>query len=512
MSILKPEEKALYDQVAARLSDTRRTFTEREAMQPVLQQGLDYPIFYDYADRFIEVDPDGGLREPHWRLKEHMLVNDRLLNDLRSGAWDGRDLDQRLEELDKENHRHTIFYAHDKRLRQNHLGNWEAVKEASVSIPPAVQQELTTLKPALFARWNAEVSHPWTCQQVLQTLTELGWQHAKNNRAFEYIRTWLLQQPEVARVGQDYWTLTHTLPQGVRRVRLAVLPQRDAQAELAGAAPGTQEEMNNVSQVIKAKVSRRPIEGNILVEGDIARMRASWQTCLRTIQLHEGFIPIPVKARSVYPPLAPDEGTSFVIKGRWYDDATEFWLWIDRQQHRIYGPGLLQLFDDQVLEPGDVLSINWEPEIIVLRRIDCNEKVQEEEGRLVDLEEIKKLRGGIGESYRQSLQTICEEHQRGLTLTEIVALLRQRQQHHVHSGTIRALLYSGGFIQKGQHWFAAPSHEQGKRQLGRALLESLVPPEHIATQPIPYTAYVKTRAQTIRNRLRDIVSMVKEEH
>jgi len=58
-----------------------------------------------------------------------------------------------------------------------------------------------------------------------------------------------------------------------------------------------------------------------------------------------------------------------------------------------------------------------------------------------------------------------------------VKSLRERQGHDVHRGTVRALRYAGGFVQRGGHWFAAPQSEVAARQLRTALVETLVTEE-----------------------------------
>jgi hypothetical protein len=44
----------------------------------------------------------------------------------------------------------------------------------------------------------------------------------------------------------------------------------------------------------------------------------------------------------------------------------------------------------------------------------------------------------------------------------------------VHRGTVRTLLYAGGFVQRDGRWFAAPQSEIGARKLRAALVETLV--------------------------------------
>ena len=110
----------------------------------------------------------------------------------------------------------------------------------------------------------------------------------------------------------------------------------------------------------------------------------------------------------------------------------------------------------------------------MLRITGHDEDVQSEESRLVDLEELAALRGGLGESYRRSLQAILLDAQEGLAFTEVVQALRERQGHAVHGGTIRALLYAGGFVRKGRRWLPAPDSEVGARQL-RAAMDAPLP-------------------------------------
>lgn len=47
--------------------------------------------------------------------------------------------------------------------------------------------------------------------------------------------------------------------------------------------------------------------------------------------------------------------------------------------------------------------------------------------------------------------------------------------HSVHHGTIFALLYKGGFVQRDQRWFAAPDAAAGRRSLRTALIATLLP-------------------------------------
>ena len=107
------------------------------------------------------------------------------------------------------------------------------------------------------------------------------------------------------------------------------------------------------------------------------------------------------------------------------------------------------------LDAGTVLRIEWAFDVIVVRRIGLDEEIRYEEERLVDLETLAAMRGGLGENYRRSLQAILTAVPDGLIFAEIVMALRERQHHTVHRGTIHAILRSGGFVQKDRRWFAA---------------------------------------------------------
>ncbi len=141
-----------------------------------------------------------------------------------------------------------------------------------------------------------------------------------------------------------------------------------------------------------------------------------------------------------------------------------------------------------------------------------DDSVQREESRLVDPEALKALRGGIGETYRQSIQAILSEKTEGLTFAQVVRALRERQGHDVHRGTVRTLLYAGGFVQRHGRWFAAPQNEVGARRLRAALVETLVPVERgeETGEEINEAERQRKRVQAIRERLGELVKMMRE--
>jgi hypothetical protein len=235
----------------------------------------------------------------------------------------------------------------------------------------------------------------------------------------------------------------------------------------------------------------------------------SWIYPLRTIHLLEGFIPVPSTARSAYPPRFAGERDRAVLRGRWYDSAEPLWLWLDRTQDRLYGPDLARQLEWR--EAGDLLRVEWRPDVVVLRIVGHNDEVQREETRLVDPQTLKTLRGGLGESYRQSLQAILLEKAEGLTFQQVVGALRERQGHDIHRGTVRALLYTGGFVQRKGHWFAAPQDQSAKRKLRDALAETLVPQEEAeeVTGSTAGSEQLRKRVKAIRGRLGELVNILR---
>ncbi len=124
---------------------------------------------------------------------------------------------------------------------------------------------------------------------------------------------------------------------------------------------------------------------------------------------------------------------------------------------------------------------------------------------------LKALRGGIGETYRLSLQAILAENVEGLTFAQVVRVLRERQGHDVHRGTVRTLLYAGGFVQRGGCWFAAPQSEVGARKLRAALVETLVAEEseEVSEDSSEHERRLK-RVKAIRGRLGELVGRLRE--
>ncbi len=497
------EASLLIDEAVKRLRPWQRTFTEQEALAAVWDAGHDIPIQSD--PRFVLAQEGDGKHPRHWRLDSHTLANNRLLNDLLAGKWDGRDLEGKLAALDAEDQRHYVYCPTDPRLERNKQGILEpAERERNVILPHAMKAELDTLEPLLLERWPAAGPEPWTVRSITGALNQLGWHDADRPNAWLYVRAWLLGRPQVTRVGQDYWMPADHLPQNTRRTRLQVMPVRTP-GNAAAEDRATPEDFDPSSG--RAALSKGD-ENQVVLGGAATAPQATWPVKLRTINLLEGFLHVPSSARGVYPPPAPGESNMVVLRGIWFEDSAHCWLWLDREKHRLYGPDLAEKL--AWLEAGDIVRVVWAPDIIVIRIAGHDEEVQGEESRLVDLEELAAMRGGLGESYRRSLQAILQEAPEGLIFAEIVKALRERQQHEIHRGTIRALLYSGGFVRKDHRWFPASDTRAAARQLRAALLETLVQGEQAeSTQPLSSSDHQRTRIRAIHKRLAEIVNVLR---
>ena len=149
---------------------------------------------------------------------------------------------------------------------------------------------------------------------------------------------------------------------------------------------------------------------------------------------------------------------------------------------------------------------------MILHMVGHDDEVQREEMRLVDPQTLKTLRGGLGESYRQSLQAILLEKTEGLTFLQVVKALRERQGHDIHRGTVRALLYAGGFVQRNSRWFAAPQDHIAARTLRAALAETLLPQEKSKqlTEPTAGPEQQRKKVQAIKARLAEVIRIIRD--
>ena len=507
------EVAQLLDEAVARLATCRQTFTDEEALLPIWERDYDISPQSDPQGRFVLAYEADGKHPRQWRLSTQALANNRLLDALRSGAWNGRDLDAELARLDAEDRSHYVFCPYDPRFTKHPDGTLEATaSEYNVALPRETKAVLDALGPKLLEQWHSVGAEPLTVHQVTERLSNLGWLEANAQNGWLLVRAWLLGWPEVARVGQDYWIPADSVPKGPEHTRLQVLPVVSAslRVESMDAETSTISGPGSPERETAPTIDNSPIpQGRATMANQV-----SWTYPLRTVHLLEGFLPVPATARGAYPPRGIGEGDREALRGLWYDDDEQLWLWLDRNQDRLYGPDLARKLEWQ--EAGDLLRIQWTPDVVVLRLDGHDDEVQREEERLVDPQALKALRGGLGESYRQSLQAILSEKPDGLTFVQVVQTIRERQGHDVPRSTVRAILYAGGFLHQHSCWFAAPQSEYGARKLRAALTETLVPVqeiEQIQTVNAELSAdaeRLKRTVQAIRARLAELVNMLRE--
>ncbi len=97
----------LLNAAITRLRPWRRTFTEEEALASLWEAG--YEVSPAIDGRCVLARESDGNQPRQWRLAEQALANDRLLGELRTGQWNGRDLDTALTRLDTVDHVHYVF-------------------------------------------------------------------------------------------------------------------------------------------------------------------------------------------------------------------------------------------------------------------------------------------------------------------------------------------------------------------------------------------------------------------
>jgi len=277
-------------------------------------------------------------------------------------------------------------------------------------------------------------------------------------------------------------------------------------------APNADEESGATGKTDEEDLSSLPSWTLLSTGEQSAGIVASWTVTLRTTNLIEGYLTVPKVSRGAYPPRAGGGQTWDVIRGKWFDTGDDLWIWLDRDHDRLCGPDLA----DKVAwcEAGERLHIAWAQDIIILRPRGVDADVQAEETRLIDTDALAALRGGLGESYRQSLQAILIDAPGGLAFIDLVTRIRERQNHQVHRGTVRALLSAGGFVQGDGRWFAAPDPTDGARSLRKALVQSLVTSHHVDTGVVAPASELDFPAtvHAIHDRLRTLVEKLRSNH
>jgi hypothetical protein len=226
----------------------------------------------------------------------------------------------------------------------------------------------------------------------------------------------------------------------------------------------------------------------------LAGASTRWVAVLRTANLLEGFLAVPAAVGPAYPPAPPGAGRWEVVRGLWFETGERIWVWLDREANLLCGPDLAERLAWR--EAGERFEVTWAAEGLLFRPSGVDPEVQREETRLADVEALAGLRGGLGESYRQSVAAVLAGHPAGLTFRELVPAVRQRQGHEVHRGTLRAVLNAGGFVCREGRWQVGPDEGRSRRLLREAVVRAADRPPGEGEQASPH------------GRLREVASAV----
>src|SRR5207244_4809095 len=150
MNEIDNELTQLLDEAVARLSTYRYTFTDKEALGPVWEHGYDISPQSDPRERFVLAYEADGKHPRQWRLSTQALANNRLLDALRLGAWDGHDLEVELARLDTEDQVHYVFCLSDPCFMTRPDGTLEpADLERNIVLASETRAELDAFGPKL---------------------------------------------------------------------------------------------------------------------------------------------------------------------------------------------------------------------------------------------------------------------------------------------------------------------------------------------------------------------------
>lgn len=436
-------------------SRTRFTLSEREVLQSLWDSGEDIRLRED--SRFCEVTLSNQIQEGQWRLSSQTITNQYLYELLEDEEWDGYDLYQYLKQLDQKmsNGSFHVFCAIDHRfiLSSNDQGVYNVslrLDRKKITLTPEQKNCIDQLAPQLLALFPDDSRIPWSTSLLLERLKELVFPSGILGEVLPAaLENWLLQREEWMRVGRDTWFPKKLVPSLARSHRYAVLPVSSHEnsnalslVKIEGGAL-----LSETQEVVQV------VDGTEKVQGQLTRRSSvKWRTVLRTLHLNEGYLPVPTRARGCYP-QAKKLSSVVAIPGVWFADASQMTVWLDTENHRLYGFDL----QDQCafLVAGTVLETLWTTSGITFNAIGVDTAIAEEEARLVDLTELAHLRSATLESYRASLRAIMGPSNRGWNFLELYNEVCERQQHKPNKSTIRTILSSSPefvFVKSQHKW------------------------------------------------------------
>lgn len=413
--------------VDKRLQNRERfSFTEEDVVSPIWKIGQEIRLRED--SRFVPIKADFALTEPndYWLLRHEKLANDALYNLLLDEDWDGQDLLTQLEIFDQQvSNSFHIFLPADSRfkLSEPRKGFYCLSLQQNLSL-----SELSVEHQSLLEKYTLNLVEDkiWTSSEMLMQFKTLG---LPSEITTTMLETWLLKQPDWRRVGFDLWIKSEYLPKiNPATSRYAVLP--------IGSSKSAIDYLTTQSEPVVDKNLPLKWSKSDADKVDAGQTDAfSWRIILRTHHLNEGIINVPLAARWLYP-QALKLSKVVVLKGIWYEDADEMVLWLDRQNHKLFGVNLQAKLE--VLLAGTILEITWTKLSLVLTLMGEDENVAQEEARLIDVASLAETRMIQLESYRASLRYLLAEGP--ANFNSLYTLICERQQHTINKNTIRSIL------------------------------------------------------------------------
>jgi hypothetical protein len=420
----------------------RFTFTEEEVLKSLWEDGEDVRLREDSRFQVVVLPHQSAV--PQWRLSMHIVANQALYELLIDEHWDGEDLYSCLRQLDQEASETFlhIFCLHDERLAlsEDERGLF------SLSLRAAEGKEALTLEqkniiervaPQLLLGASQKRKKPWSTTSIMQELKRLSQSREELDSCVPAaLENWLLNEETWVRVGVDMWLPKSEIPRLEKQHRYAVLPVFSAENSSNLVIPEIVNEHTLTRDAFQIQTIEEPTEAKAF---QFPNKSMRWKVILRTFHINEGSVPVPKPARTLYP-HARKLFSIVALAGVWFADASEMTVWLDKEKHQLFGPDLQEQL--AFLEAGTELEVTLTPTSIVFRTAGVDQKVAEEEIRLVDLSGLSQLRSTTLESYRSSLYAILTWQNMPLRFQELYDELCGRQQHQPNRATIRSILSS----------------------------------------------------------------------
>lgn len=422
-------------------SRRRFTFTEEEVLKPLWSEGEDIRLREDSRFQAVALPHQPGIIQ--WCLSVQTVANAALYDLLVDESWDGQDLRTCLEQLDEaQGTSWHIFCLHDQRflLTEDKQGLYSlslnAVK-SGLELTLEQKSVIERLALQLLSTVTKNSKKPWSTASIMEEMKRLSGESDTLDACIPAVfENWLLTQETWVRVGVDTWLPRGEIPIIEERHRYAVLPVSQAENSRNLSMPEIVDERILTQDTIQTV---EELTGPEAEEINFLNTSVRWRVILRTVHINEGIVPIPKRARVLYP-HARKLSNNIALAGIWFTDASEMTVWLDKVKHQLYGNDLQEQL--AFLEAGTVLEVTFTTTSIVFGIRGVDQQVADEEDRLIDLTDLAQRRSAVLESYRESLRTILAQYNYPLRFQELYEELCSRQQHQPNSASIRSILSS----------------------------------------------------------------------